>query len=93
MTAEERQLLENTARNLLLLLRKWDDTIAGMSVAITELYRADATTPERKVIMIARLQLQIDAMRRNGQGIQYLNSLVDGLSRWKGFDPPVADKK
>jgi hypothetical protein len=86
MTAEERELLENTARNLLLLLRKWDDTIAGMSVAITEIYRAGATTPERKRIMIARLKLQMDVMRRNGQGVQYLDSLVNELSRWEGFD-------
>jgi hypothetical protein len=77
----------------LLLLRKWDDTIAGMSVAISELYRADATTPERKVIMIARLKLQIDIMRRNGDGIQYLESLINQLDRWNGFDPPIAGKK
>jgi hypothetical protein len=93
MTTEERQLLEDTARNLLLLLRKWDDTIAGMSVAITELYRADAATLERKAIMIARLKLRMDIMRQNGEGVQYLESLVSELNRWGGFDPSAASAK
>lgn len=56
MTNEERQLLEDTARNLLLLLKKWDDTIAGLSISIAELYRAAVTTPERKLVTIARLE-------------------------------------
>jgi hypothetical protein len=35
----------------------------------------------------------MDIMRRNGQGLQYLESLVNDLDHWKGFNPPVADKK
>jgi hypothetical protein len=44
-TDEERQLFKDTAlKNLLRLLRKWDDTIEGISVAMPNLM----TTPERK---------------------------------------------
>jgi hypothetical protein len=93
MTDQERKLLEDTARNLLLLLKKWDDTIAGMAIAIAELYRAEAMTPERKNTMIARLKLQADLMRKNGEGVVYLESLIAELDKWAGFDRPIAHGK
>jgi hypothetical protein len=49
MTSEERQLLEDTARNLLILLKKWDEVVTGMGLAISELYRAEIATPVGKV--------------------------------------------
>jgi hypothetical protein len=93
MTNEERQLLEDTARNLLLLLKKWDDTIAGMSVVIAELYRAAVTTPERKLVTIARLNVQIDVMKQKGESVLYLESLVAQLEKWSGFATPPANRK
>jgi hypothetical protein len=51
---EERQLLQDIAENLLRLLRQWDDTIDGMTVAIAELFRSDITTRERKLATVAR---------------------------------------
>jgi len=85
MTDEERQLLKDTAENLLRLLRRWDDTIDGMSVAISELYRAGITTPERKASMLARLKLHRDLMAKDGKGVKYLNDLIEELDRWTGY--------
>jgi hypothetical protein len=85
MTDEERQLLKDTAENLLRLLRTWDDTIGGMTVAISELYRAGLTTPERKSAMLTRLKLQRDLMARTGKGIKYLNDLIEDLDNWTGY--------
>ncbi|WP_159010056.1 hypothetical protein [Bradyrhizobium sp. S69] len=93
MTNEERQLLEDTARNLLLLLKKWDDAIAGMSVAIAELYRAAVTTPERKLVAIARLNVQIDVMKQKDESVLYLEGLVEQLEKWSGFAPPQTNRK
>ena len=64
MTNEERQLLKDTAENLLRLLNKWDDTIGGMSVAIAELYRSGMTKPERKAFTLGRLKLHRDLMAK-----------------------------
>jgi hypothetical protein len=93
MTEDERKLLEDTARNLLLLLRKWDDTIGGMSVAIAELYRAAATTRERKLVTIARLKLRIKLMKQRGESVLYLENLVAEMDKWAGFEPSEANEK
>jgi hypothetical protein len=85
MTQDEIKLLEQTARNLLLLLRKWDDAISGMSVAIIELHRTAATSRERKLVMIARLRLRISLMKQRGQCVLYLENLVAEMDKWAGF--------
>jgi uncharacterized membrane-anchored protein len=85
MTDQERQLLQDTAENLLRLLRQWDDTIEGMTVAITELFRSDITTPERKLATLARLKLQLDVMRQKGKGVKYLTTLIGELDKWAGY--------
>jgi hypothetical protein len=82
MTNEERQLLKDTAENLLRLLNRWDDTVGGMSVAIAELYRSGMTTSERKAFTLGRLKLQRDLMARNGHGVQYLDALIADLEKW-----------
>ena len=84
MTDEERQLLKNTAENLLRLLRQWDDTIAGMQVAISELYRTGAMTPERKALALGRLKIRRDLMSQTNKPTQYLDVLIDELDRWNG---------
>jgi hypothetical protein len=56
MTDEELQLLKDTAENILRLLKRWDDTIGGMTVAISELYRAASISLDRKNALLARLQ-------------------------------------
>jgi len=84
MTNEERQLLKDTAENLLRLLNKWDDTIGGISVAIAELYRVDMTTPERKTFALGRLKLHRDLMAKNGKGTKYLDALIADLEKWAG---------
>jgi hypothetical protein len=84
MTNEERQLLKDTAENLLRLLNRWDDTIGGISVAISELYRSGMTTPERKALTIGRLKLRRDLMAKNGKGVQYLDALITDLEKWAG---------
>jgi len=84
MTNEERQLLKDTAENLLRLLNKWDDTIGGMSVAISELYRGGMITPERKAFTLGRLKLRRDLMAKNGNGVQYLDALIADLEKWAG---------
>jgi hypothetical protein len=84
MTDEERQLLKDTAENLLRLLRKWDDTIDGVTVAISELYRAGITTPERKLNTLARLRVHRDLMAKDGKGVKYLTDLIEQLDKWTG---------
>jgi hypothetical protein len=86
MTDEERQLLKDTAENLLQLLRRWDDTIDGMSVAISELYRAGITTPDRKIATLARLKIHRDLMAKDGKGAKYLSDLIDELDKWTGYE-------
>ena len=85
MTDEERQLLPDVAENLLRLLRQWDDTIDGMTVAIAELFRSDITTRERKLATLARLNLQLEVMRRNGRGVKYLTTLIGELDKWASY--------
>jgi hypothetical protein len=85
MTNNEQQLLEDTARNLLILLRKWDDIFTGMGLAIAELYRAEITTPERKRATLARLKLQLDLLKQKGMASAYLEGLVSDLQKWNGF--------
>jgi hypothetical protein len=85
MTNEERQLLKDTAENLLRLLNRWDDTIAGMSVAIAELYRGGITTPERKAFTIGRLKVERDLMAQKGNGVEYLDALIADLEKWVGY--------
>jgi hypothetical protein len=85
MTEEERQLLKDTAENVLRLLKKWDDTISGMTVAISELYRAASTSLERKNALLARLKLHRDVMAREGRGVQYLSDLIAELDKWAGY--------
>jgi hypothetical protein len=82
MTNEERQLLKDTAENLLRLLNKWDDTIGGMSVAIAELYRSSMTTPGRRSFTLGRLKLRRDLMAKNGSGVEYLDALIKDLEKW-----------
>jgi hypothetical protein len=84
MTDEERQLLKDTAENLLLLLRQWDDTIAGMQVAISELYRAGMMTPERKASALSRPKIRRDLMSHANKPAQYLDGLIDELDKWNG---------
>jgi uncharacterized protein YqgQ len=81
MTDEERQLLKDTAENLLRLLRQWDDTIEGMRVAISELYRAGMATPERKAFALSRLRIRRDLIRQQNKPTQYLDGLIDELDR------------
>jgi hypothetical protein len=82
MTEEERQLLKDTAENLLRLLRQWDDTIAGMHVAISELYRAGMVTSDRKAFALSRLKLQRDLIRKENKPTEYLDGLIDELNKW-----------
>lgn len=84
MTNEERQLLKDTAENLLRLLNRWDDTIGGISAAISELYRSEMTTPERKAFTLGRLKLGRDLMAKNGNGVQYLDARIADLEKWAG---------
>ena len=84
MTNEERQLLKDTAENLLRLLSRWDDTIGGMTVAIAELYRCGMTTSERKAFTLGRLEIHRDLMAKNGNGVQYLDALIADLEKWAG---------
>jgi hypothetical protein len=86
MTDGERQLLKDTAENRLRLLKKWDDTIDGMAVAISELYRAGITTPERKLTTVARLKIHRDLMLKDGKGVKYLSDLIDELDKWAGYE-------
>jgi hypothetical protein len=85
MTDEEHQLLCDIAENLLRLLKQWDDTIDGMTVAITELFRSEMTTRERKLATLARLKLQLEVRRLNGKGVDYLTGLIDELDKWAGY--------
>ena len=48
MTDEERQLLENTARSLLLVIEQQKDAVAGIEAALLEIYRAQFSTDNRK---------------------------------------------
>ncbi|MGY3615270.1 hypothetical protein [Bradyrhizobium sp. USDA 10063] len=82
MTEEERQLLKDTSENLLRLLRQWDDTIAGMHIAISELYRAGMVTSERKAVALSRLKLRRDLIRRENKPTEYLDGLIDELDKW-----------
>jgi hypothetical protein len=84
MTHEERQFLKDTAENLLRLLRQWDDTIPGMQVAISELYRAGMITPERKALMLGRLKIRRDLISHANKPTQYLDGLIDELDKWNG---------
>lgn len=84
MTEAERRLLKDTAETLLRLLRQWEKTIDGMRVAISELYRADMTTPERKVLMIERLKIRRDLVRQASKPTAYLDDLIDDLGKWSG---------
>jgi hypothetical protein len=84
MTDEERQLLKDTAENLLRLLHRWDDTVEGMRVAISELYRAGMTTPQRKGLALARLKIRRELIRRENKPTQYLDGLIDELDKWNG---------
>jgi len=93
MTDEERKVLQDTAENLLRLLRLWDDTIAGMTVAITELFRSDITTPERKRATLTRLKLQLEVMRQNGKGVKYLTTLIGELDKWAGYQSQDTDRE
>jgi len=72
MTDEERQLLKDTAQNLLRLLHQWDDTVEGMRAAISELYRVGMATPERKALALARLKIRSDPPGKQ----------ADTISRW-----------
>jgi hypothetical protein len=85
MTDEERKLLKDTAENLLRLLRQWDDTIVGMQVAISELYRAGMATPERKAVVLSRLKLRRDLIRKENRPTEYLDGLINELDRWVGY--------
>ena len=82
MTDEERQLLKDTAENLLRLLHQWDDTIEGMRAAIAELYRADMITPERKALALGRLKIRRDLIRQQHKPTQYLDGLIGELEKW-----------
>jgi hypothetical protein len=84
MTSEERQLLKDAARNLLILLKKWDEVVSGMGLAISELYRAEIATPDRKSAALARLRLQIALLEQKGENSVYLKDLVRDLE-WTGF--------
>jgi hypothetical protein len=88
MTNEERQLLKDTAENLLRLLNRWEDTIGGMTVAISELYRAASTSADRKTALLARLKLHRDLMAAEGKGVKYLNDLIAELDKWAGYQMP-----
>jgi hypothetical protein len=88
MTNEERQLLKDTAENLLRLLNRWDDTIGGMTIAISELYRAASTSPSRKIALLGRLRLHRDLMAREGKGVKYLSDLIEELDKWAGYQLP-----
>jgi hypothetical protein len=82
MTDEERPLLRDTAENLLRLLRQWDDTMAGMHAAISELYRAGLATPGYKALALSRLKLRRDLMRKEDKPTEYLDGLIRELDRW-----------
>ncbi|MBI5260594.1 MAG: hypothetical protein HY852_02105 [Bradyrhizobium sp.] len=86
MTDEERQLLKDTAENLLRLLRQWDDMVEGMRVVVSELCRAGAMTPERKALLLGRLKLRRDLMASKGTPTQYLSTLIDELEKWSASD-------
>jgi hypothetical protein len=86
MTDEERQLLKDTAKNLLILLSKWDDVMSGMGLAIVELYRGEITTPHRKSVTLARLKLQSALLKQKGETSGYLEGLVRDLEKWNGFE-------
>jgi hypothetical protein len=88
MTNEELQLLKDTAENLLRLLNRWEDTIGGMTVAISELYRAASTSPSRKTAVLERLRLHRDLMAREDQGVKYLSDLIEELDKWAGYQVP-----
>ena len=47
MTDDERQVLEDTARLLLHLIEEQKETVAGMEVALLELYRAQFPIDDR----------------------------------------------
>ena len=82
MNEQERELLKNTAENLLLLLRQWDDSVEGMRVVISELCRAEIIAPERKALVLGRLKLRRDLMARDGKPTHYLNTLIEELEIW-----------
>ena len=82
MNEQERQLLKDTAENLLLLLRQWDDSVEGMRVVISELCRAEITTADRKALVVGRLKLRRDLLARDGKPTHYLSSLIEELERW-----------
>jgi hypothetical protein len=86
MTGEERQLLKDTAKNLLILLNKWDDVVTGMGLAIVELYRAEIATSDQKRATLARLKLQIALLKQKGETSAYLEGLLQDLEKWNSFE-------
>jgi len=83
MTDEERQLLENTARSLLLVIEQQKDVIAGIEAALLEIYRAQFSTDHRKQEILARLQLSLKMLEAEGHGAEFLREFIRKLEPWK----------
>jgi hypothetical protein len=65
---EERDLLEATARSLLML----QDRVAGMEMVLKELVHANGTTE----IALARLRIRADLLRLKGTPSSYLDAFL-----------------
>jgi hypothetical protein len=59
-------------------------TIGGISAAISELYRSEMTTPERKAFTLGRLKLRRDFLAKDGNDVQCLDALIADLQKWAG---------
>jgi hypothetical protein len=82
MTDEERQLLENTARSLLHVIKEQKEAVSGMEAALLEIYRAQFTTDDRKHETLARLKLSLKVLEAEGQGANFLREFIRKLEPW-----------
>jgi hypothetical protein len=82
MTDDERQLMENTARSLLRLIEQQKDAVAGLEVALLEIYRAQFTTDDRKYETMARLRMNLKILEAEGHGAQFLTGFIGKLELW-----------
>jgi len=75
-------VLENTARSLLRLIEQQKDAVAGMEVALLEIYRAQFTTDDRKYETMARLKMSLKVLEAEGHGAHFLTGFIGKLEPW-----------
>ena len=85
MTSDERQLLADTAKSLIRLAESHSDTVAGVRVALLEVFRAQFIADDRKEETLARLRIALSLLQQaDGRGVAFLSDLIGKLEPWTG---------